>query len=321
MGELKRDELPDAHNYIEAQGLKAVGHGKWITTECRLHGGSDSMRWNTDTGGWVCMACGEHGGDVLAYHQKAHGLSFIEAAKDLRAWSELGPGRLVTVTTRARELESDSTRVRVPDPDQHQVLADFGLELLQTCRTISGTPGEEYLRARRCVIPPRGSHLRFHPALKHPTGYTGPALVALVTDAASREMKTLHRTWIRADGTKADVQPARLLLGRHSKQGGVVRLWHDEYVTHGLGVAEGIETALSMAHAYAPVWACLDAGNLGALPVLGGIQTLLIGADNDAAGARGAEECAARWWAAGVEVLITAQAQNDLNDALTEVQA
>jgi hypothetical protein len=36
------------------------------------------------------MACGEHGGDVLAYHMAAHGLEFIEAAKELGAWEETG---------------------------------------------------------------------------------------------------------------------------------------------------------------------------------------------------------------------------------------
>jgi hypothetical protein len=90
MGEFRKDALPDPRSYIESQGLKLEGRGKWVTTECRLHGGSDSLRWNLSSGGWVCMACGEHGGDVLAYHMAAHGLEFIEAAKELGAWEEIG---------------------------------------------------------------------------------------------------------------------------------------------------------------------------------------------------------------------------------------
>jgi putative DNA primase/helicase len=143
-------------------------------------------------------------------------------------------------------------------------------------------------------------------------------LVALVTDALTGQPLTLHRTWIQADGRKADVDPPRLLLGGHRKQGGVIRLWPDEAVTCGLTVAEGIETALSLAHAYTPAWACIDASNLAALPVLPGLQTLLIGADNDPAGQSGASECAARWTDAGVEVLVTQQKENDVNDALQE---
>ncbi len=316
MGEFRKDQLPDAHSYIESQGLRAVGRGAWVTTECRLHGGSDSMRWNTATGGWVCMACGEHGGDVLAYHMKAHGLPFAEAANELGAWEADGRGS----STPLRRPKPELTVAPPPvEEAQHQVLAQYGKELLASCRPLAGTVGEQYLLARRCTLPPSDSHLRFHPRLKHhPSGYEGPALVALVTDAVTREMRTLHRTWIRADGTKADVKPARMLLGGHTKQGGVVRLWPDEFVTTGLGIAEGIETALSMAHAYTPVWACLDAGNLALLPVLQGVETLLIGADNDPAGRRAAQECAGRWHAAGVEVLITKQEQNDLNDVLQE---
>lgn len=90
MGNFRKDALPDPRSYLDSERLKQIGRGKWITSECRLHGGSDSLRWNLTTGGWVCMACGEHGGDVLAYHMAAHGLEFVEAAKALGAWEETG---------------------------------------------------------------------------------------------------------------------------------------------------------------------------------------------------------------------------------------
>lgn len=174
-----------------------------------------------------------------------------------------------------------------------------------------------YLQARCCALPPLDGDLRFHPALRHPpTGYTGPALVGLVTDAATRQPLTWHRTWIAADGTKAQIEPARMLLGGYRKAGGVIRLWPDEGVTLGLGVAEGIETALSLAHAFAPVWAAIDAGNLGTLPVLPGIESLLIAADHDPAGIKAARQCAERWAAQGREVglVLPPEAKTDLND-------
>ena len=89
----ERDRLPDAINYYESQGLKLTGPGsaKWKTTECRFHGGSDSMRVNLRTGAFCCMAgCGARGGDVLGYHRAMHGLGFVEAAKDLGAWVDDG---------------------------------------------------------------------------------------------------------------------------------------------------------------------------------------------------------------------------------------
>ena len=90
---LNRDLLPEPATYFENQGLKLSGprSAKWKTTECRFHGGSDSMRVNTTTGAWVCMAgCGARGGDVLAYEMATGGLGFIEAAKALGAWVDDG---------------------------------------------------------------------------------------------------------------------------------------------------------------------------------------------------------------------------------------
>jgi putative DNA primase/helicase len=207
--------------------------------------------------------------------------------------------------------------IRPTKARRYETLSQFGRALWDACVPVHGA-ALSYLTARHCVLAPRDGDLRCHPALKHPSGHIGPALVALVTDALTGQPLTLHRTWIQADGRKADVDPPRLLLGGHRKQGGVIRLWPDEAVTCGLTVAEGIETALSLAHAYTPAWACIDANNLASLPVLPGIQTLLIGADNDPAGQSGASECAARWTDAGVEVLVTQQKENDVNDALQE---
>ena len=88
-----RDALPDAQTYFEERGLKLTGpsRAKWKTTRCEFHGGSDSMRINTKTGAWICMAgCGAKGGDALAYHMASDGLDFITAAKELGAWIDDG---------------------------------------------------------------------------------------------------------------------------------------------------------------------------------------------------------------------------------------
>lgn len=85
-----RDQLPDPCSYFEARGLKLTKRGKWRTTVCRFHGGSDSMRINIATGAWVCMSCGAKGGDVLAYEMAVHGMDFVTAAKALGAWTDDG---------------------------------------------------------------------------------------------------------------------------------------------------------------------------------------------------------------------------------------
>ena len=200
-------------------------------------------------------------------------------------------------------------------PDRHLTLAANWRALWEGLQSIQGTAAE-YLEARGCAIPPASCDLRSTESLAHPSGYAGPAIVALVTDAITGEPLTLHRTWIKANGEKADVDLPRMLLGKHRKAGGVVRLWPDDAVTAGLAIAEGIETALTVALAFTPVWSLIDAGNMAAFPVLDGIESLLIAADNDAAGLRSANECAERWYRAGREVRICKSPVpgQDLND-------
>jgi hypothetical protein len=156
-----------------------------------------------------------------------------------------------------------------------------------------------YLATRGCALPHPEGDLRWHPALRHPSGYVGPALVALVTDVRdAQRWLSLHRTWIAADGSgnKADVNPSRMLLKGHRKSGGCIRLWPDDWVTLGLGIAEGIETALTLARGFTPVWATIDAGNLAAFPYLWPIESLTVAVDNDLAGISAFESMARRWW-------------------------
>lgn len=206
------------------------------------------------------------------------------------------------------------------EPVRHQVLSEFGRMLWSACQKIAGE-ALAYLEARCCVTPPADGDLRWHPALHHPpSGLVGPALVALGTDAVTGRSLTLHRTWIRADGRKAPVTPARMLLAGHRKQGAVCRLWPDEAVTTGLAVAEGLESALSIAHAFQPAWCCFDASNLAALPVLDGVDALTVAADNDTAGIAAAETCAQRWADSGrqARIVMTPTPGTDINDVAME---
>lgn len=198
-------------------------------------------------------------------------------------------------------------------------LQDWARELWSECLPIGGIAAD-YLRSRNCVIPPTDGDLRWHPDLAHPSGYVGAALVALITDATTGKPLSLHRTWVKADGTKA-TNPAKMMLGGHPIPNGVIRLWPDEAVTYGLAIAEGIETALSLAWGFAPVWAMVDCGHMAKFAPLPSIDCLTIARDNDAAGITAANECAAAWSRAGVEVRITRQVQNDLNDVAREAAA
>lgn len=85
-----RNWLPEPRTYFENAGLTLQGVGKWRSTACQLHGGQKSMRVNLESGAWVCMSCGQKGGDVLAFEMATTGAEFVVAARSLGAWIDDG---------------------------------------------------------------------------------------------------------------------------------------------------------------------------------------------------------------------------------------
>jgi len=179
---------------------------------------------------------------------------------------------------------------------------------------IKDTPVETYLRSRKVIVPYDCEDLRYiPPSIKYP-----PTMCARLTDAVTALPVSLHFTRLKPDGTgKNENGIARLYLSHHRKTGTVLRLTEDAEVTLGLGIAEGIETALSVLKSgFAPIWACLDAGNIKSFPVLNGLDCLTIFADHDQAGRDAADTCAKRWRAAGKDaaIVLPERLNSDWND-------
>jgi putative DNA primase/helicase len=189
-----------------------------------------------------------------------------------------------------------------PEAPRPNGLTAGAQRLLAGCKPITkGSPAAAYLAARGCAMPE--NDVLWHPALLHRTGHVGPAIVAIVTDIITCERINLHRTWLKPDGSgKAEVEKPRLLLKGHRAHGGVIRLFADEEVTTGLALAEGLETALTAAHGFTPIWATVSADNLATFPVIEGIESLTVAVDHDKAGIAAFNAVAARWLAAGREV-------------------
>ena len=176
---------------------------------------------------------------------------------------------------------------------------DISEHLWDSSEPCKGSLAETSLQRRGCRLPPPDGDLRFLPGrADYPA-----AMLARVTDTLSAEPISLHFTRLNPDATKTADKPKRLLTG-HRKAGGVIRLWPDDAVTHGLALSEGIESGLAAAHGFTPVWAAIDAGNLGAFPVLEGITSLTVIADHDDAGLHATTTCAQRWADAGREARI-----------------
>lgn len=101
-----RQALPEPDSYFENAGLIFQGRGTWRTTTCHFHGGRATMRVNIKSGAWVCMSCGQKGGDVLAYEMKVTGADFVDAARALGAWIDDDRRRKLfglTITTTLRK--------------------------------------------------------------------------------------------------------------------------------------------------------------------------------------------------------------------------
>jgi Toprim domain len=157
--------------------------------------------------------------------------------------------------------------------------------------------------------------LRFHPKCPWLTYKTG-CLVARYSDAVTGELKGIWRRIV-----EVGVKVTPMTLGPQA--GCVIRLFPD--VGKRLVVGEGIETVLAAATRITfrgkpmrPAWATGCANNMRRLPVLDGIEQLIILVDNDESGTgqKAAEECAHRWIEAGREVvrLMPKKQGDDFND-------
>lgn len=185
----------------------------------------------------------------------------------------------------------------------------------------AGSIVEAYLVSRGLALPD-APVLRFHPHCQRGRGAAAehlPAMVALMSNPATGEACGVHRTFLRTDGSGKADGDAKMMLGNT----GVIRLVPDAEVTLGLGLAEGIETALAVMQGFgwSPVWAATSAGAIKRFPVLPGIDCLTVFADADAAGQEAARTVAECWAAAGREVQILTAPRGDFNDLAREVAA
>ncbi len=257
-------------------------------------------------GTWYDHEAGE-GGDALALVAHLQGVPMREAYRWALAWLGLVGGG-------GRPAEPHRP-VAPPQPQRVPAeTADLARRIWREAVPAAGTLAEAYLASRGLALP-ADAPLRFHPAC--PRGAERlPAMVAAMTDPETGAPCGVHRTFLRLDGAwKAEGQ-AKMMAGR----AGVIRLVPDEDVTLGLGIAEGIETALAVMQrtGWRPVWAASSAGAIRRFPVLPGIEALTIFADTGEAGIGAANACAAQWIAAGREARILAPPHDDWDDATRE---
>ncbi len=170
---------------------------------------------------------------------------------------------------------------------------------------VQGDPVTLYLKRRGFgAVWPLPAVLRLHRALPYWHGAeklaTFPAMVAPIMAPDGRTV-ALHRTYVTADGRKADLPSPKKLTGAAGPLAGACIPLHKP-ARGCIGIAEGIETALAAWRASAvPTVASYCAGNLAAWRWPAGVQRLVIFADNDKAGREAADALQARAVRAGLQ--------------------
>ena len=142
----------------------------------------------------------------------------------------------------------------------------------------SGDPAQTYLSKRTgCLW--ASNALRYHAELWHPDEKkTYPAMIAKVTDIDNKPV-SIHRTFLDADGTKARISKAKMVMSSTIPDGSAIRLMPHDHI---LGIAEGIETALSASVLFGvPVWAAISAAVMSKWKAPISVEKVIIFGDND----------------------------------------
>ena len=271
---------------------------------CPVHGGRDGFRLFRDvsrTGGGICNTCGAcHDGFALLMW--LNGWDFrrcLEAVGD-----RLGVAR---ETSGYRGNASPGRRPYTPPPWLREVQAEMEKRMARerayrarlggkieriwnACVPFSddsARPMRLYFRKRR--LPPLAcpDTLRFAAALPYHDedgGETGrfPTIVCAIRNPAGA-LVTLTRTYLGTNGDKAAVGSPRKMMpvpANLDVRGAAIRLGEP---TEGiLGVAEGLETALSAYRVTGiPAWSTVNATLMKSLEVPADVHTVLVWADKD----------------------------------------
>jgi putative DNA primase/helicase len=246
--------------------LPALGIRKSFLTgkhgPCPMCGGKDRWRWDNreGRGTWICSKCGA--GDGIALVMQINGWKFREAAKQIETI-------IGSVSTYEPKRERSDREKR-----------DAMNKLWRSGKTIEANdPVGRYL-ARRVGLTSFPSCLRTASDLRYQSDWPSfhPAMIAMVTGPDGAP-SILHRTYLTADGRKASVDAPRRMMPGTVAKGSAIRLAPP---IDALGIAEGIETALSASALFGiPCWAAANAGMLAAWQPPPEVKRIIIFGDND----------------------------------------
>lgn len=243
--------------------------------ECPSCGKKGKFRFDdrSGDGDWICV-CGS--GKGIGLIQEVFQISFDEACDKVD-----------------KLINNTSHKVKVDGG--FKTKSELAEERFVTYNNIKGTDAEHYLKSRGIYKMPSANSIRFCGKFEydHVKHIYFPSMVAKVTSHGNNYVYN-HVTFL-FNGEKIKIDPGRKMFSlSNDNKGASIRLFK---ATETLGVAEGIETALSASQIYnVPVWSTLNTTLMKKFVCPDKIKKLIIFADNDQnlSGQAAAYECARR---------------------------
>jgi len=230
---------------------------------CPFCGGKDRFRFTdkNQDGLYYCSQCGT--GNGITFLRKFHGWDFRTAATNIDNITG-APSKVVENNERSGQRSASETLwasaapVGADDPAGRYLSSRLGIV--------------HYPEALRFV-----SNLYCHADAGEPT--YRPCLIARLT-APDGSPDLVHRTYLTAEGHKADIERPKRLMPGEVTPGSAIRL---APIGDELGIAEGIETAISAGILHRiPTWSAVSAALLRDWVAPPDVRRVVVFGDNDA---------------------------------------